>query len=97
MQHWIVALIVGYAFWAVAARYAPKALKRALRSRLARVARRYGWDRLALRLQTEAANGTAGCADGCGSCGACATDVPVATTETSQRVIPIKVESQASR
>lgn len=74
MQEWIVGLIVACAFFAVARRYMPKALRRAMRARLAPAARRFGWNSLAARLA--AAEQAASCSDGCGSCGGCGSDEP---------------------
>jgi hypothetical protein len=91
MQDWITGLIVVSAFWTVAMRYAPKAVKRAIRSRLARTAQRVGWRGLALKLQAEAANAAKGCSDGCSSCGACS---PPGQAVPPQRAIPIKVQKE---
>ncbi|MGE5650161.1 MAG: DUF6587 family protein [Bacillota bacterium] len=72
MQEWIVGLIVAGAFVAVLKRYLPKALRNALRSRLERLARRLGWEKLAARLA--APEPAASCSDGCSSCGGCGTN-----------------------
>lgn len=72
MQEWIVGLIVAGAFFVVVKRYLPKTMRRALRARLAQAARRFGWERLAVRLAVTEQE--ASCADGCGSCGGCGSD-----------------------
>lgn len=70
MQEWIVGLIVVCAFWAVAKRYMPKAIRRALHVQVARTAKRFGWHGIAERFAaTEKA--VASCGDGCGTCGGC--------------------------
>lgn len=88
MQEWIVGLIVACAFLAVARRYMPKALRRALRTGLTRIAQRFGWNRLAARLV--AAEQAASCADGCGSCGGCG---PAKLSKARGERLPIKLKS----
>ncbi len=70
LQQSIVAAIVVCAFWAVARRYMPKAMRRALRGWWVRGARKAGWNAFAERLEMRAESGGS-CGDGCGSCGAC--------------------------
>lgn len=70
MQEAIVGVIVVCAVWAVARRYAPKAVKRSLRTRMAAAFRQRGWHRAAQRLEQEA-KPASGCGDGCSSCGSC--------------------------
>jgi len=70
MQEAVVALVVACAFWAVARRYLPKSVRRAIRSWSVRVAKRLGWHRLADRLSVAEEKGGS-CSDGCGSCGGC--------------------------
>jgi hypothetical protein len=89
MQQWIVGAIVAYAFWAVLKRYMPKTVRKAVRSRAVRTARRFGWTALANRLEAEKKT-VASCADGCGSCGGCGSndEKPAADKKT---VIPLKL------
>jgi hypothetical protein len=89
MQEWIVGAIVACAFWAVLKRYMPKAVRKAIRSRAVRTARRFGWTALANRLEAEKKS-VASCADGCGSCGGCGSN-DEAPTEDKKFVIPLKV------
>lgn len=70
MQQLIVAVAVAYAAWIVAARYAPPAIRRAMRRWTAIVARRAGWEALAARTEAQASAGGS-CGDGCGSCNGC--------------------------
>ncbi|HJV52137.1 MAG TPA: DUF6587 family protein [Noviherbaspirillum sp.] len=79
MQEWIVGLIVAGAFFVVVKRYMPKAWRGALRRRLARIAQRFGWARLAARLAV--AEQAASCDDGCGSCGGCGSNKPSPVTD----------------
>lgn len=79
MQEWIVGVIVAGAFFAVLKRYLPKAWRRALRGGLARIARRFGWERLAARLAV--AEQAASCDDGCSSCGGCGSNKPSPVTD----------------
>ena len=69
-QQWIVAAIVACAFWAVARRYMPKAMRQALRRWTVQRARGFGLDGVAARLEARADAGGS-CGDGCGSCGSC--------------------------
>lgn len=69
MQEFIVAMVVAYAAWSVAARYAPKAFKRAVRKLAARAMRDIGLYKAADYVGREAQG--ADCASGCGSCGGC--------------------------
>jgi hypothetical protein len=84
MQEWIVGLIVVFAAWTVAKRYAPKAVRRAMRAGAGAVARRAGLNRWADRLQSAPA-ASASCDDGCGSCGGCASETPSAPKNDSLR------------
>lgn len=90
MQEWIVGAIVACAFWAVLKRYMPKALRKAVRSRSVRAARRLGWNKLADRLEAEKKT-VASCADGCGSCGGCGSNDETPVTDNSKPVIPLKL------
>ncbi len=90
MQEWIVGAIVAYAFWAVLKRYMPKAVRKAVRSRAVRTARRLGWSALANRLEAEKKS-VASCGDGCGSCGGCGSN-DEAPTADKKFVIPLKLE-----
>jgi hypothetical protein len=89
MQEWIVGAIVACAFWAVLKRYMPKTVRKAVRSRAVRTARRLGWNALANRLEAEKKT-VASCADGCGSCGGCGSndEKPAADNKI---VIPLKL------
>jgi hypothetical protein len=89
MQEWIVGAIVACAFWAVLKRYLPKAVRKAVRSRSVRLARRLGWNKLANRLEAEKKT-VASCADGCGSCGGCGSD-DKAPAADGKVVIPLKL------
>jgi hypothetical protein len=71
MQESIVAVIVAYAVWVVAKRYAPKSLRRALRAWIERTAMRFGWTGIAAKLEAKR-QAEAACASGCGACGGCA-------------------------
>jgi hypothetical protein len=68
MQEIVVGLIVAVAALVVARRYAPKAVKRAIRVGAVRAARTLGWNSLAARLAQQAEAG-ASCGGGCGNCG----------------------------
>lgn len=70
MQEWIVAVIVAYAAWVVARRYAPKPVRGFVRAWTARGARRLGWTRMAMKFEAEK-TAASSCADGCGTCGGC--------------------------
>jgi hypothetical protein len=71
MQETIVALIVAYAAWAVAKRYAPKLLRAWVRSTAATAAKRVGLVRFADKLQAASPASASSCGDGCGTCGGC--------------------------
>ena len=88
MQEWIVGAIVVCAFWAVLKRYMPKAVRKAVRSRAVRTARRLGWTALVNWLEAEKKS-VASCADGCGSCGGCGSN-DEAPDEDKKFVIPLK-------
>jgi hypothetical protein len=79
MQNAIVALIVVYAAWTVAKRYAPKSLRAWARFTAAAAARRAGFARFADKLQTVSPASSSSCGDGCGTCGGCS----LATSATS--------------
>jgi hypothetical protein len=70
MQESIVALIVAYAAWVVARRYAPKPVRQWVRAWKVRVATRLGWTRIAAKFDVSD-SGASSCADGCGTCGSC--------------------------
>jgi hypothetical protein len=70
MQQVIVTLIVAFAAWAVARRYAPAVVRQAVRGSAMRAATHLGWTRIATRLETKSAT-AASCGDGCGTCGGC--------------------------
>jgi len=89
MQEAVVALVVACAFWAVARRYLPKSVRRAIRSWSVRVAKRLGWHRLADRLSVAEEKGGS-CSDGCGSCGGCGTDAPAKPADDDRFVIKLK-------
>lgn len=72
LQQIIVALIVLAAAWVVLRKYLPKPLRRHAAAVIASVARRAGAVRLSRWLETDLPAGSS-CADGCGSCGNCAT------------------------
>jgi len=88
MQEWIVGLIVVCAFLAVAKRYMPKAMRRAVRAWAVRGATRLGWNALAARLAVSG-QGAASCSDGCGSCGGCGSTESPATSD-ERPVIKLK-------
>ena len=90
MQEWIVGAIVAYAFWAVLKRYMPKAVRKAVRSRAVRPARRLGWSALANPREAEKKS-VASCGAGCGSCGGCGSN-DEAPTADKKFVIPLKLE-----
>lgn len=89
MQEAVVGLVVAYAFWAVARRYLPKAMRRAIRSWSVRIAKRLGWHRLADRLSAAKEKGGS-CSDGCGSCGGCGTDASAKPADDDRFVIKLK-------
>lgn len=89
MQETIVGLVVICAFWAVAKRYLPKAVRRAIRSQSVRMAKRLGWHRIAERLSA-AGEKDGLCSDGCGSCGGCGTDAPTPPADDDRFVIKLK-------
>jgi len=70
MQESIVALIVAYAAWVVARRYAPKPVRQWIRAWTVRVATRLGWTRIAAMVDVSD-SGASSCADACGACGSC--------------------------
>ena len=72
LQQIIVALIVLTAAWVVLRKYLPKPLRRRAAAIVAATASRAGAVRLARWLETDFPAGSS-CADGCGSCGNCAT------------------------
>ena len=93
IQESIVALIVAYAAWVVAKRYAPKPLRQRVRAWTVKAATRLGWTRIAAKFDA-ADSGASSCADGCGTCGGCGSDdtTPAAkqftiTPEALQRTI----------
>jgi hypothetical protein len=71
MQEFVVAMIVAYAAWAVAKRYAPKTLRAWARATTADLAMRVGLVAFAARLQTTPAQSSSSCSDGCGTCDGC--------------------------
>jgi hypothetical protein len=80
MQEWIVAAIVGYAFWIVTKRYAPKSMQRQMLKRLEYIAKRLGFAGLARKLEAKTA--LVSSENGCGTCGDCSgnkTDSPAAS------------------
>jgi hypothetical protein len=82
MQQSIVYLIVAYAAWVVAKRYAPLWLRRGCSSWLHAKFTALGWNRIAERFVPNA-TAAASCGDGCGSCNNCAANdagAPIATT-----------------
>jgi hypothetical protein len=87
MQEWIVAVIVGYAFWIIAKRYAPKSVQKLLRTRTERIVKRLGWAGLARKLEAKTA--TASSTDGCGACGDCS----ASKTSSPVKTFTIKPES----
>lgn len=70
MQESIVALIVAYAAWVVARRYAPKSVRQWARAWAVRVATRLGWTRIAAKFDVSDSSASS-CAEGCGTCGSC--------------------------
>jgi predicted ABC-type sugar transport system permease subunit len=82
MQEWIVGLIVVVAAWTVAKRYAPGAVRSAIRAGAAAVARRAGLSGWADRLQSTPA-ASSSCGDGCGSCGGCSSETSSAAKNGS--------------
>lgn len=95
MQEWIVGAIVVCAFWAVAKRYLPKAVRKGIRARSVRAARRLGLHGWASRLEAEKQAAAASCADGCGSCGGC--DLKAALPSARKPVaMPTKPTSDAT-
>jgi hypothetical protein len=83
MQEAIVAVIVAFAFLAVAKRYMPKSARRTVRLAIARGAKKLGWSRVASKFEagTEAASS---CADGCGTCAGCG---PADTASTNKQAL----------
>lgn len=69
MQELIVGLIVIYAAWSVARRYAPVAVRRKARALAVRVLNAIGLKQAAARIGKNRPD--SGCATGCGSCGGC--------------------------
>ncbi len=88
MQEVIVGIIVAFAAFAVARRYAPAPVRQALNGWTARSARRIGLGRLAEKIEAKA-GGSAGCGDGCGTCGGCGT----ANSASSARQFSISPEA----
>ena len=88
VQEIVVGLIVFCAAIVVVRRYAPKAIKQAMRIGAVRLARLLGWSSLAERLAQQAEDG-ASCGDGCGSCGNCGSQ----TEDKSGPVQTVSVES----
>jgi hypothetical protein len=88
MQEIIVAVIVTYAAWVVAKRYAPKKVRQFVRARSVGFATHIGWTWLARKFDV-AESGASSCADGCGSCGACG------TTETAPGVKQFSITPEA--
>lgn len=86
MQEAVVGLIVVCAFWAVAKRYLPKAVRRAIRSQSVRMAKRLGWHRIADQLSAAEEKGGS-CSDGCGSCGGCGTDATAPRPADDERFV----------
>ncbi len=81
MQESIVTIIVVYAFWVIAKRYAPQSVQQFFRSGMARIAKRFGWIALASKFETKT-QAAASCGDGCGTCGDCsANKVPIAAKQ----------------
>jgi hypothetical protein len=70
MQEGIVAFIVAYAFWVIAKRYAPKAVKRIVRNAIATILRKVGLHRMAGNI-ANTVDSSASCGDGCGTCNNC--------------------------
>lgn len=68
MQGIVVAVIVLVATWVVAVRLLPRALRGAIRNRVAAAARQFGWHALANRLATMSSASAGGCG-GCDGCG----------------------------
>jgi hypothetical protein len=94
MQQVLVALIVACAFFAVARRYMPRALRQMLRRRIAHAASRLGWHGVARKLET-AAPAAPSCADGCDTCGGCSSgDAP---KERRSGITPEELKRTASR
>jgi hypothetical protein len=88
MQEAIVAIIVIAAAWVVAKRYAPKAIRRALRGLVVVIARRLGWSGLASKFVAEP---EPDCADGCGACSGCSpTDAAIAAETSTISVEALK-------
>ena len=73
MQELIVALVVTYAAWAVARRYAPKAMRAWVRATAVSTLRRAGFTAMADKMQTAAAAAPS-CSDGCSSCDTCSSN-----------------------
>ena len=84
MQELLVGLIVAYAAWAVVARYAPKALKRAVRGQLARMFRGMGLQKAADYFGRDPQSSD--CSSGCGSCGGCGPSKPSSKEQALRRM-----------
>jgi hypothetical protein len=95
MQEWIVAVIVGYAAWIVAKRYAPKPVRRFFRAWTVRTATRLGWTRLAMKFDISA-SAAVSCADGCGTCGGCGS-AEVEAAPTQFTITPDALKRTASQ
>lgn len=94
MQQWIVGAIVAYAFWVVTKRYAPKAMRTAVRRWSGRAARRFGLNGIADRLEKDRQAAARG--DGCGSCGGCDSKQASSPASTAKEfVIPLKALQRA--
>ncbi len=74
MQEAVVAVIVAYAAFVVARRYAPQPFKRRVRSMVAGFAGRLRWNGMARRLASEVQ--ATSCSDGCNTCAGCGSATP---------------------
>lgn len=94
MQEFIVGMIVAYAFWVVAKRYAPKIARQTIRRSLVRSARNIRLIALAEKLEKEAED-SASCGSGCGKCGSCDSDSP--TAQVAEKVVAMPTSLKQSR
>lgn len=95
MQELIVAIIVVFAFWIVAKRYAPQPVTIFCYALLARCAKWLGWNGVEnkFRKKTEAASS---CASGCGKCGGCGDSGSTSHTKEKNISMPASLKRSGS-
>jgi hypothetical protein len=84
MQEAVVTIIIVWAAYVVAKRYAPKILRRKLNALMARAARQSGLPKLATRFELKVMKSNACADDGCGACGGCKANH---STSTEKRIV----------